>query len=306
MVIEFLTALPLVFATIGFHKVPVTERKHLILGSESEEIEMGEKAFEELKSKNELSENVEHTNTLQRCGEAIKAVAGRDDFKWEFVLFDSPIENAYCLPGGKVAFFSSLVDRMNNEAEMAFVMAHEIAHAIARHGGERISWRRIQSLGGRILKSKFTNDTVSVVYDVGSELGLMLPFSRKNEAEADKIGLMLMAKAGYDPHAAVEFWKRLSAGQESSVVGNLMSTHPCDEKRIAAMEKNLPAAMEEYNKAADKKGYGVVFFHEAPLMRPIVAVTVAGSIVILLAVCVGRMLHQGPREDPRANPAPDK
>lgn len=120
----------------GCRSVPMTERSQLMLSSEESENAQGVSAYGEYKAKYKVSSNAEYTAALQRCGEAIKKVAERDDFNWEFVLFDSPIENAFCLPGGKVAFYSGIVDKMNNEAEMAFVMAHEIAHAIARHGGE--------------------------------------------------------------------------------------------------------------------------------------------------------------------------
>lgn len=244
----------------GCHTVPVTERTQLMLSTEASENAQGVSAYAEYKAKYKVSANAEYTAALKRCGEAIKKVANRDDFDWEFVLFDSPIENAFCLPGGKVAFYSGIVDRMNNEAEMSFVMAHEIAHAIARHGGERISWGRIQSLGGILVQLGFQSDTATGVYGTGSQLGVMLPFSRDNETEADLIGLQLMAKAGYNPRAAPAFWKRFASGHSAStIMGDLMSTHPCDEDRIAAMEQNLDAALDEYRRAANKKEYGITF-----------------------------------------------
>jgi len=244
----------------GCRTVPVTERSQLMLSRETTENAQGVSAYAEYKAKYKVSSNAEYTAALQRCGEAIKKVAGRDDFNWEFVLFDSPTENAFCMPGGKVAFYSGLVDKMNNEAEMAFVMAHEIAHAIARHGGERISWGRIQSLGGVLVQLGFQNDKVTSIYGTGSQLGVMLPFSRENEDEADYIGLMLMAKAGYNPRAAAVFWKRFAAGHSAStIMSGLMSTHPCDEDRIAAMEMNLDAALDEYRQSPNKLDYGIAF-----------------------------------------------
>ena len=244
----------------GCRTVPYTNRTQLMLSLESSENEEGLTAYSEYKDKYSLSSNQEYNAALKRCGEAIRAVAGRDDFAWEFVLLDSKEENAFCLPGGKVAFYSGIVDKMENEAEMAFVMAHEIAHAIARHGGERVSWSRLQSLGGILVAVGFKSETISQIYGAGSELGVMLPFSRQNEAEADFIGLTLMAKAGYDPHAAATFWRRFAAGHEASgVIDGLFSTHPCDEDRIKAMESNLDAALVEYGKAKERRGYGATF-----------------------------------------------
>ena len=162
-----------------------------------------------------------------------------------------------CLPGGKVAVYTGLMDLMKNEAELAFVVGHEIGHAIARHSGERMSWGMLQSLGGILVELGFQNDIVTEVYGTGTQLGVMLPFSRSNESEADLIGLILMAKAGYDPRASVEFWTRFSKNAESSALGNLMSTHPCDADRIAAMNKNMAQAEAYYQKAPQKKGSGM-------------------------------------------------
>ena len=250
--------LPVLF--FGCRTVPVTERTQLMLSTESSENALGVSAYDEYRAKYRISSNAGYTAALQRCGNAIRKVANRDDFEWEFVLFDSPIKNAFCLPGGKVAFYSGIVDKMDNEAEMAFVMAHEIAHAIARHGGERISWGYIRSLGGILISLGLQNSTVNGVYGIGSELGVMLPFSRRDESEADYIGMLLMARAGYDPRASVAFWRRFSSeSAASTVLDDLMSTHPCDEDRIAAMEEHLEAALEEYRKAANKREYGVTF-----------------------------------------------
>lgn len=254
------TCAVVMLSTLGCRTVPITERSQLMLSAESTENALGVSAYAEYREKFRVSANAEYTDALRRCGAAIKNVADRDDFEWEFTLLDSPTENAFCLPGGKVAFYSGIVDKMDNEAEMAFVMAHEIAHAIARHGGERISWGYIQSLGGILVSLGLQNSTVNGVYGIGSELGVMLPFSRRDESEADYIGMLLMAKAGYDPRASVAFWRRFSSeSAASTVLDDLMSTHPCDEDRIAAMEEHLEAALEEYRKAANKREYGVTF-----------------------------------------------
>ena len=148
---------------------------------------------------------------------------------------------------------------MRNEAELAFVVAHEVGHAIARHGGERLSWGYLQSLGGILVAVGLNDKTASNVYGIGTNLGVILPFSRSNEAEADLIGLILMARAGYDPRAAVQFWTRFSSSSSAGLLGNLMSTHPCDADRIAAMNNNMPLAEQEYKTARSKKGFGMTF-----------------------------------------------
>lgn len=240
----------------GCRTVPMTGRTQLMLSTQGTENAQGATAYGEYVAQNKISTNKRYTEALNRCGNAVKSVAGQDDFEWEFKLFESKTENAFCLPGGKVAFYTGLVDKMENEAEMAFVMSHEVAHAIARHGGESVSWEQLRTLGGLLVSIGFGSDAANTIYSAGTQLGVTLPFSRSNEAEADYMGLLLMAKAGYNPDAAPAFWKRFTSGQSSSAVEGLLSTHPTDESRIKAMEDNLPAAREEYIKAPNKRGYG--------------------------------------------------
>ncbi len=245
----------------GCRSVPVTDRTQLLLTSSDYENRLGAEAYAEYKAQYPRSTNAGYNQALERCGRAIVAVAGQNDFDWEFIVLNSSTQNAFCLPGGKVAVYSGIMDLMNNEAELAFVVAHEIGHAIARHCGERMSWGYLQSLGGLLVAIGFQNDTINGVYGTGTELGVMLPFSRSNETEADLIGLLLMAKAGYNPRASVQFWTRFSGSSQAGVLGNLMSTHPCDSDRIAEMNRNMSRADEEYRKCANPKGYGTVFQH---------------------------------------------
>ncbi|MBR6241301.1 MAG: M48 family metallopeptidase, partial [Lentisphaeria bacterium] len=182
--------------------VPISGRSQFLLTTESYENELGVDAYEEYKKEYPVSKNREYTQALDRCGNAIKSVAGQDDFAWEFTVLDSEIKNAFCLPGGKVAVYSGIMDDMNNEAELAFVVAHEIGHAIARHGGEKMTRSILQSVGAVLVSSIFDNELIDAVYGTGTELGVMLPYSRSNESEADAIGLILMARAGYDPSAS--------------------------------------------------------------------------------------------------------
>ena len=246
----------------GCRAVPYTDRAQLLLTSSSYENELGSESYAEQKKENKISTNTQYTQALDRCGKAIAAVAGDTGFDWEFVVFDSETQNAFCLPGGKVAVYSGIIDQMRNEAELAFVVGHEIGHAIARHSGERISWGYLQSLGGALVEAGLQNDAASTIYGLGTNLGVILPFSRSNESEADLIGLLLMARAGYNPQASVEFWSRFSTSAEAGMLGNLMSTHPCDADRIAAMKEHMPEAEAAYQKAATKRNYGVTFTHK--------------------------------------------
>ncbi len=243
--------------------VPVTGRSQFLLTTESYENSLGAESYEEYKKEYPVSKNAEYNAALARCGNAIKAVAGMDDFEWEFTVLDSEIQNAFCLPGGKVAVYSGIMDGMENEAELAFVVGHEIGHAIARHGGERMSRSIIQSVGAVLVSAAFNSETIDAIYGTGTELGVMLPYSRSNESEADIIGLVLMARAGYDPSASYTFWRRFTNNAEgSSKLESILSTHPCDSDRIRAMEENEPMAREEYNKAPTKYGFGKTFTHK--------------------------------------------
>lgn len=253
------TILCLLSVLNGCRSVPITERAQLLLTTSSYENELGISAYAEYKQKYKQSSNAEYNEALARCGRAISQAAEQDDFEWQFVVLETPVQNAFCLPGGKVAVYSGIMDFMNNEAELAFVIGHEVAHAIARHGGERMSWTQLRSLGGILLSSTLQNETLDGIYGTGTDLGVMLPFSRSNESEADMIGLILMAKAGYNPKASVQFWRRFSQNSQAGMLGSLRSTHPCDADRIQAMEDNLFIAEEEYGKAQNKKGFGVTF-----------------------------------------------
>ena len=243
--------------------VPVTGRSQFLLTTESYENSLGAESYEEYKKEYPKSTNAEYNAALERCGNAIKAVAGVDDFEWEFTVLDSEIQNAFCLPGGKVAVYTGLMDYMDNEAELAFVVGHEIGHAIARHGGERMSRSILQSVGAVLVSAAFNSEVIDAIYGTGTELGVMLPYSRSNESEADAIGLILMARAGYDPSASYTFWKRFTNNAEgSSSIEAILSTHPCDADRIAAMVDGEPIAREEYNSAPVKYGFGKKFTHK--------------------------------------------
>lgn len=234
--------------------VPITGRSQFILSSDSNEQALGLQAFKQYKSQYNRSSNAAYNAALSRVGRNVTAVTPDEGYSWEFIVFDSKEQNAFCLPGGKIAMYSGIMDLMRNEAELAFVTSHEIAHAIARHYGERQSWTNAVKLGSAALAA--STDTSAETYEALSKYAVILPFSRSDEYEADKIGLILMARAGYNPDAAVEFWSRFTEGSNTSYLSGLMSTHPRDAERIAAMREVLPIARAEYAKCATKRGYG--------------------------------------------------
>jgi len=173
------------------------------------------------------------------------------DYKWEFNLVDSKDVNAWCMPGGKVVVYSGLLPVTKNEESLALVIGHEIAHAIARHGNERMSQQLLAATGGLALdvalinKPAETRQLFNTAYGVGANLGVLLPYSRLHETEADKLGLIFMAMAGYNPAIAPDFWKRMAA-VSGNKVPEILSTHPSNETRIHDLNKFMPTAMKYY------------------------------------------------------------
>jgi predicted Zn-dependent protease len=180
------------------------------------------------------------------------------DFKWEYMLIDEPIVNAWCMPGGKIAVYTGLLPVTQTEDALAVVMGHEVAHAIAEHGRERMSQGLAQQLGGVALSVALLNkpaETQSLfmsAYGLGSQAGVMLPFSRSNELEADKLGLIYSSLAGYDPRAAIPLWQRMAQGGGGQKPPEWLSTHPAEESRIKQLEKLMPEALTLYNASKEK------------------------------------------------------
>ena len=247
-------------------QVPMTERtRPKLLTSEAKEIEMGQQAYAQILSEETLSTNAEAAAMVQRVGERIAAVSGRPDFAWEFKLVAGPTMNAFCLPGGKVAIYEGILPVCQSEAGLAVVMSHEVAHALARHGGERMNHEMLKNgvataarLGLNRTGVGVDDKTVALMgqaYGVASKYGVILPYSRKHESEADVIGLKLMAEAGYDPSEAPHFWDRFSS-QSGSKPPEFFSTHPSDARRAADLRTQLPEALVRYKAAPQQYGLG--------------------------------------------------
>lgn len=248
----------------GCSSVPVTGRRQLLVMSQTEENKLGLTAYQQVLEEEPVTKQVKVSELVRRVGNRIAAVADRPDFDWDFNVIESPTQNAFCLPGGKVAVYTGILPVCRTEAGLAVVMSHEIGHAIARHGGERMSHQTVQNTvkkGVELLVKDTKSTTQNIVltaYGAGAQYGAILPYSRKHELEADEIGVMLMAKAGYDPTEAPEFWERFSAAKEGSETPmEFLSTHPSDARRSAALREKLPEAMQAYQQAAVKYGQGI-------------------------------------------------
>lgn len=177
-----------------------------------------------------------------------------EGFQWEFNLIESETINAFCMPGGKVAFYTGIMPLCKDEIGVAVVMGHEIAHAIANHGGERMSQGLLQQMGGVALsvalkeKAESTQQLALAAYGAGSNVFGILPFSRLHETEADKLGIIFMAMAGYNPQEAPKFWQRMAALNKGKKPPEFLSTHPSDQTRIDNLNKAMPEALTYYKK----------------------------------------------------------
>ena len=247
----------------GCSAVPVTGRRQLSIISASEMNSLAASSYKETLASSKLSTNVEQTALIKRVGERIskgveqymaenKMSSALKGFQWEFNLIDDPSVNAWCMPGGRVAFYTGILPVCQNEAGIAVVMGHEIAHAVANHSGERMSQGLLTQLGGVALatalqeKSQQTQQLALTVFGVGTQLGAILPYSRLHEFEADRLGLFFMSMAGYDPNEAPKFWERMQALSGGGAPPQFLSTHPSDAKRISELKAAIPEAMKYY------------------------------------------------------------
>ncbi len=253
---------PAFFVLTGCNTVPYTGRSQLLMTSEAQEREMGVQAWQSVQNEERISTNPQYNAALTRVGGNIARAVNRPDYVWEFKVFDSKVPNAFCLPGGKVAVYSGLFTYTANDAELAAVVGHEAAHAVARHGGERISQAQMQQIGASVLDATVDDATIKEAYGIGTNVGVMLPYSRKHEYEADYLGLIFMAQAGYDPNAAISFWEKFGTISQTNFFEELFSTHPAGDNRIEELKKKLPEAMAQYQKASVRLGLGQVYGKE--------------------------------------------
>jgi predicted Zn-dependent protease len=233
---------------------PITGRKQLLLLSESEEDSMGAQSFQDVLTTEKVSLDPNANALVARVGQRIAAATGKN-YQWEFKVVEKNEANAFCLPGGKVVVYTGILPLTANEAGLATVVGHEVAHAIARHGGERVSEGLLVNVGLAAVNAGMSNrdpqtvQTVTGLLGAGVAVGVTLPFSRTQESEADRMGLVYMAKAGYDPHEALAFWQRMEKASGGKMP-EILSDHPSDSRRIRQIQGWLPEAMAAYNPQA--------------------------------------------------------
>jgi predicted Zn-dependent protease len=247
----------------GCATVPLTGRRQLSLVSESEMVVLGGQSYEQFLQESNLSQDARETKMVQDVGQKISLSAEEfmrqhglegdlEYYQWEYNLIEADtVVNAFCMPGGKIGVYSGILPIAESENGLAVVMGHEVAHAIAKHGNERMSQLLLAQLGGIALSKAVeeqpekTRQLVFSAYGIGAQVGVLLPYSRQHESEADRIGLILMARAGYDPRMAIPFWQRMN--QEGGArPPEFLSTHPAPERRIKDIRNHLPEALKYY------------------------------------------------------------
>ncbi|MEX0968084.1 MAG: M48 family metallopeptidase [Bacteroidia bacterium] len=263
MKIKLIAYAALFIMVAGCSSVPITNRKQMNLLPESEVRSMAVSEYRSFLSQSKVVNNTENSRELKSVGEKISRGAEKylsenkmgdrvKNYSWEFNLIDDPTVNAWAMPGGKVVFYAGILPVCQDENGIAVVMGHEIAHAVARHGNERMSQALAAQLGGMALdvalsdKPEQTRQLFLSAYGVGANVAVLLPYSRLHESEADKLGLVFMAVAGYDPREAPAFWKRMQAQSGGGSPPEFLSTHPGDERRIKDLNDYMPKALKHY------------------------------------------------------------
>ena len=249
-------ARPLIVATLlgavaSCQTVPLTNRPQLLLIPEGTEIQLGLSSYQEILQKARVSHDPALNEQVTRVGTRIAEATGRTDYQWEFRVLEDKQANAFCLPGGKVAVYTGILPITRDDARLAAVLGHEVSHAIARHGGERLS-QQLAVQGGLLAvqgalarRDGPTVQLVAAALGAGATVGVLLPWSRLQESEADHLGLIFMAKAGYHPSAARDLWVRM-ASLGGPRQPEFLSTHPAPQTRIAQIEAWTPEALQYY------------------------------------------------------------
>ena len=257
----------LLFYVVACAEVPITHRKSLHLVPDSELLTMSLQQYSDVLNKSKLSTDQQKVQMVRKVGskiakaaEAFLAEAGQSanikNYQWDFNLIeDDKTVNAWVMPGGKAAVYTGILQYTQNETGLAVVLGHEVGHALADHGNERMSDALVAQMGGMALsvalsrQPQQTQQLFATVYGVGANVGFLLPYSRLHESEADRIGLTLMARAGYDPREAIPFWERMNKQGEKRPP-QFLSTHPAPETRIADIKKYMPEALPYFEKTA--------------------------------------------------------
>ncbi len=244
--------------------VPITGRRQLSLVSDADMLSASFAQYTQFMKENKLSTNGAQSNVVKQVGRRIQVAVttyfarnkmseNLKGFAWEFNLVENKEANAWCMPGGKVAVYTGILPLTQNETGLAVVIGHEIAHAVAKHANERMSQALVSQLGGQVLsqaikqKPQQTQQIWMSLFGIGVQVGAALPYNRLQESEADHLGLIFMAMAGYDPNAAVDFWQRMSQNAGAKPP-EFLSTHPSDENRIQKIKAEIPEAMTYYKK----------------------------------------------------------
>jgi predicted Zn-dependent protease len=238
--------------------VPVTGRKQLVEISQSQEMALGLQSYQSILSQSHIIASGPQAELVKSVGAKIAAVSDDPGFEWEYNLIDSPQANAFCLPGGKVAVYTGILPIVQNPDGLAIVMGHEIAHAIARHGAERMAHEKLAQLGQMAIGMSVSDmdpqkqRAVLGAFGLGAQFGLLLPFSREHESEADEIGLIYAARACFNPEEAPRLWERMAKMNSGRQPLEFMSTHPSNENRIQRLTALVPHALEEKAKYCNK------------------------------------------------------
>jgi len=262
---RFVLLLGILLLFLSCETVPITGRQQLSLIPSGTILSMSFQSYSDYMSKHTIIKDSEDARMVKRVGQRIQRAVEQyfsehnmtshlDGYSWEFNLIADKSINAWCMPGGKVAVYTGILPVAKNETGLAVVMGHEIAHAVAKHGDERMSQGLVTQMGGMLLaealseKPKETSNLFMAAYGVGTQVGILLPYSRVHESEADRLGLIFMAMAGYDPREAVDFWQRMAKLKQGASPPEFLSTHPADETRIRNIERLIPEAMTYYRK----------------------------------------------------------
>lgn len=260
-----------VLSLAGCKTNPFTGEKNLNFVSNEQLFPMAFQQYDQFLAENKVVTGTAEANTVKNVGQKVVTAAERylnangyqgylNDFQWEFNVVKDEAVNAWAMPGGKIVFYTGILPVAGNETGIAAIMAHEVAHALADHGAQRMSAAQLQQLGavaGSVAvsgRSQQTQQIFAQAYGLGSQIGVMLPFSRSHETEADRIGLTLMAIAGYDPAEAANLWRRMAAQSSGGSPPEFLSTHPATQTRIDNINKWAPEAKAEARK------YGVTSF----------------------------------------------